>query len=399
MRILHVIRTLNPAWGGPVEFIRQFVNTSASRGVHNEIVCVDSPSADWLQSWAVPIAAVGEGFSSFGYSKALDLWLNSSAGRFDALIVHSIWMYFSLSARRAAIRCGVPYYLYIHGALDPWFRDRYPLKHVKKVLYWRLFEHKTVRDAAAVLFTTEEEKHLAQDAFRPYICSPAVVGCGTEVPDEASEAADRSALLSKLSDKCPDLKQRRFFLYLGRIHEKKGVDLVLKGFAQVKDLYPDMALVIAGPGDKNFVKSLQVLALQEGVHDRTVWAGPLYGSTKWQALKAADAFVLVSHQENFGISIAEALSCGSPVLISNKINIWLEIQAERAGIIESDDVAGAARLFRRWNALTESERDAMRSRARHCFKTHFDIASSCDRLLTLISMQNTGISRTTALAS
>jgi glycosyltransferase involved in cell wall biosynthesis len=399
MRILHVIRTLNPAWGGPVEVIRQLVNASALRNVCNEIVCVDNPSAGWLQSWTVPIAAVGEGFSSFGYSRALDQWLDASVSRFDAIIVHSIWMYFSLSARRAALRGGVPYYLYIHGALDPWFKERYPLKHIKKVLYWRLFEHKVVRDAAAVLFTTEEEKHLAQDSFMPYLCSPAVVGCGTEVPDEALEAADQSVLRGELSTMFPELKQRRYFLYLGRIHEKKGVDLVLQGFAQAKNLYPDMALVIAGPGDKSLVESLQTLAVRESVHDQTVWTGPLYGTTKWKALKAADAFVLASHQENFGISIAEALSCGSPVLISNKINIWPEIQAEGAGIVDSDDVEGAARLFRRWAAFTEHERDAMRSRARHCFKTHFDVARSCDRLLTLISAQNAEISRATALAS
>ena len=397
MRILHVIRTLDPAWGGPVAVVRSLAATSASRGIISEIVCLDDPSAEWLRFWHLPVAALGKGVSSFGFSRKLDRWLAAEIIRFDVIIVHSIWMYFSMSARRAAARNGVPYFLYIHGALDPWFKRRYPLKHIKKLLYWRLFEHKTVRDAAAVIFTTEEEKHLAHNAFTPYSCNAAVVGCGTDIPQEAVEPVPQDAILDELTSLYPDLKHRNYFLYLGRIHEKKGVDLLLRGFAQAK-INSNMALVIAGPGDAALIKELRMLSAQLGIQDKTIWAGPLYGPIKWQALKGADAFVLVSHQENFGISVAESLSCGRPVLISDKVNIWREIEADGAGLVDSDDVDGATRLFERWNALPAGAREAMGQGARQCFTTHFDIERSSDRLFTLIFTNSNAMSRTAACA-
>ncbi len=239
-----------------------------------------------------------------------------------------------------------------------------------------------------MLFTTEEEKILAQDAFQPYVCKADVVGCGIEVPVEALGSRDKDDAIGELTAQCPELKQRSYFLYLGRIHEKKGVDLLLEGFAQVKSLYPDMALVIAGPGEKEYVNRLRDLSERLRMGEDIVWTGPIYGKTKWQALKAAEAFALVSHQENFGISVAEALSCGTPVLISNKVNTWREIDGEGAGLVDSDDTAGAVRLFERWHALSGRERDLMRGRAQCCFETHFDIGRSCDRLFSLISMHD-----------
>ncbi len=125
MRILHIIRTLNPAWGGPVEVVRNLVAAGARRNIDSEIVCVDPVAADWLKLWSVPIAAVGKGIdgSFYGYNRKLDEWLDENVVRFDAVIVHGIWMYFSKAAQKAATRHGVPYYVYIHGALDPWFKS------------------------------------------------------------------------------------------------------------------------------------------------------------------------------------------------------------------------------------------------------------------------------------
>src|ERR1700691_6006883 len=158
MRVLHVIRTLDPAWGGPVEGVRHISAQSKRHGFEAEVVCQDDPASPWLASWGVPVHAIGKCFSTFGYAPQLDRWLAMNIVRFDALVVHGIWMYFGLASWKAAIRSGIPYYLFIHGALDPWFRRNYPCKHVKKAVYWRLFEHKVLRDASAVLFTTEEEK-------------------------------------------------------------------------------------------------------------------------------------------------------------------------------------------------------------------------------------------------
>jgi glycosyltransferase involved in cell wall biosynthesis len=106
---------------------------------------------------------------------------------------------------------------------------------------------------------------------------------------------------------------------------------------------------------------------------------------KWGALTAADAFVLPSHQENFGIAVAEALACGRPVLISNKINIWREIEADGAGYVENDDLSGAINLLKRWLTTPETSRAEMRANARKCFTARFEIERATDSLLSVIA--------------
>jgi glycosyltransferase involved in cell wall biosynthesis len=383
MRVLHVIRTLDPAWGGPVEGVRQLSAQSKKHGLETEIVCQDDPQSPWLATWNVPIHAIGKCSSTFAYTKQLDCWLRDNIVRFDSLIVHGIWMYFGLAARKAALQNGIPYYLFIHGALDPWFRRKYPHKHLKKLLYWRVWEHKVLRDAAAVLFTTEEEKLLAQDAFRPYHCNPVVIGFGTALPLTAHRWEGRQVLIRSLSTSYSGLRNRRFILYLGRIHEKKGIDLLIGGFARLSD-HDNLALVIAGPGDSKTISRLKLLAARLGVNDRVVWTGPLYGDDKWAAMKAADVFVLPSHQENFGVSVAESLACGTPVLISDKVNIWREIDRDGAGLVDRDDLEGTTRLLQRWFQLSPEDKERMSSNAVSCFSARFDIATNCERLFELL---------------
>ncbi len=111
----------------------------------------------------------------------------------------------------------------------------------------------------------------------------------------------------------------------------------------------------------------------------------LTGDVKWGALSAAAAFVLPSHQENFGIAVAEALACGTPVLISNKVNIWREIEADGAGYVENDDLAGTVDLLKRWLATAPDARSAMGQNARKSFANRFEIERATDSLLAAIA--------------
>ena len=111
------------------------------------------------------------------------------------------------------------------------------------------------------------------------------------------------------------------------------------------------------------------------------FTGMLAGAQKWGAFSAANAFILPSHQENFGIAVVEALGCGTPVLISNKINIWREIAAAEAGYVENDDLAGTGRLIERWIGAAAEVRAAMKENARACFARHFEINRATDSLL------------------
>jgi glycosyltransferase involved in cell wall biosynthesis len=241
-----------------------------------------------------------------------------------------------------------------------------------------------------VLFTCEEERRLARDSFWLYRCTEQVVGFGTQEPPDAIER-QRLAFLERF----PKLRGRRLLLFLGRMHPKKGPDLVLEAFAALlrkAEHEPNQLphLVMAGPDDSSYCLDLKSRVLSLGIVAHTTWTGLLEGDAKWGALRTADAFVLPSHQENFGIAVAEALACGVPVLISRQVNIWREVIAHQAGFVDDDDLPGTQRQLERWIAMDGDERAAFATRARNCFKQEFDLVRTARALNEMIAAASEG---------
>jgi len=379
MRLLRATHTVNPALGGPIESIRQSSAALARRGHEVEIISLDAPDDAWLRDSAVPIHALGPGLGSYGYAPRFSDWIRERRANYDAVIVHGIWQYSSFGVWRALAGTDTPYFVFPHGMLDPWFKRTYPLKHMKKLLYWPWAEYRVLRDAAAVLFTSEEERRLARESFGLYRCNEKVVNYGTAAPPTLE------APRGKFFEAFPQLRGKRFFLFLGRLHEKKGCDLLIDAFMQLRNSSgAPNHLVMAGPcSHDSYLRGLRQLAAPAG--ESILFPGMLTGDMKWAALGAADAFVLPSHQENFGIAVAEALGCATPVLISNKINIWREIETDGAGYVENDDLPGTMNLVKRWLATPETSRAEMRNNARNCFAAHFEIERAVDSLLAVIA--------------
>ena len=375
MKILRSTHTVNPALGGPIESIKQSSAALARRGHAVEIISLDAPNAPWVRDSAFPVHALGPGRGSYGYAPRFSDWIKERRSNYDAVIVHGIWQYSSFGVWRALAGTNTPYFVFPHGMLDPWFNRTYPLKHLKKLLYWPWGEYRVLRDAAAVLFTSEEERRLARESFRLYHCNERVVNYGTAAPQNLDGARE------KFFGAFPQLRDRPFFLFLGRLHEKKGCELLIEAFAQLEK---SSRLVVAGPcSDDGYLRRLREMATSAG--DSIIFPGMLTGDVKWGALSAADAFVLPSHQENFGIAVAEALACGTPVLISNKINIWREIETDGAGYVENDDLPGTINLLKRWLGTPETSRAEMGENARKCFAARFEIERATDSLLAVIA--------------
>lgn len=380
MKILRIISGVDPKGGGPVEGIRQITLALSDLGHSTEVVSLDDPIAPWVPSFPVPVHALGPTRTKYSYSPRLVPWLRANAHRYDVVIIHGLWQHSSFGAWQALHKSKTPYFVYTHGMLDPWFKHTYPLKHLKKSLYWPWAERRVLRDARAVLFTSEEERRLARQSFPGYNCREQVVSYGTSAP-----SGDPQALRRQFFERHPDLEGRRPLLFLGRLHPKKGCDLLLTAFAETAGADPDLHLVMAGPDGDEWQAKLERQAHALGIADRVTWTGMLTGDLKWGAFHAADAFVLPSHQENFGIAVAEALSCGLPVLISDKINIWREIIQNGAGLVAEDTAAGTSRLLRDWLALTPDETQQMRERARGCFLARFEIKAAAASLLGVLA--------------
>lgn len=379
MRLLHLLSTLDPRAGGPTEGVRQSGLNMSALGHQVEVATLDDPAAPWLAEFPLRVYALGPGKGFYGYTRSLVPWLTAHAPSYDAVIVNGLWQYHSYATWNALRGLDVPYYVFPHGMLDPWFKRTYPLKHLKKSLYWPWAEYRVLRDATRVLFTTQEECHLARESFRLYRAHEEVVAFGTSRPP-----TDGTALREAFYATYPSLRDKRLLLFLGRLHPKKGCDLLLKAFAAVRRQDASAHVLMAGPDSNGWLTALKSLTHELGIAEHVTWAGMLQGDAKWGAFHASDAFVLPSHQENFGIAVAEALGCGLPALISDKVNIWREVEADGAGFVAPDTDAGTIDNLTRWLQLDPLAATNMRTHAAQCFERHFTVDAMSSDLLRVL---------------
>src|SRR5690606_9458028 len=188
-------------------------------------------------------------------------------------------------------------------------------------------------------------------------------------------------MLSKFLEFCPEINGKHYLLFLSRIHEKKGVDLLIKAYFQLQEMgckeeLP--SLVIAGPGmETSYGRHLRAMVHQNPMMKQSVFfPGMLSGEAKWGAFYGCEAFVLPSHQENFGIAVVEALACGKPVLISDQVNIWREIAAWKAGNIAPDSLVGTMDMLEAWVNLQPADKLQMGKQAKSCFKNTFGMEAN-----------------------
>lgn len=385
MKILRIIADSDPRSGGPIEGTRQFGAVWARHGHRQDLLTLDPEGEVPLTDYPGEIFALGPPRSSnplnkYRYAPRMVPWLRAHAGDYDAIIVSGLWRYVAMGARRALVGGKTLYFVFPHGMLDPWFRKTYPLKHWAKQLSWWVAEGPLIAGARNVLFTSQEEMLVAQNAFWPYHARGRVVSYGTQ--DASGDPATQIAAFCR---QVPDLGERDYLLFLSRIHPKKGCDLLVEAFCNIARRYPEVDLVVAGPDEPGLVPGLREHAAAAGLAARVHFPGMLKGDAKAGAFRGAQAFVLPSHQENFGIVVAEAMSYARPVLISNKVNIWREIEESQGGLVRSDDLTGTQAMLEGFLNLDEADRLHMGQRARAYFLDHFHVEKAAMDLLKVLS--------------
>ena len=220
--------------------------------------------------------------------------------------------------------------------LDPWSLAQGALK---KRLYLALRMRRNLNGASAIHYTTGVERDLAAPLRlgAPTIVEPIGVDMSEFDPPPA-----RGAFRARF----PQFGARRFVIFLGRVHRKKGLDLLIPAFARAADR--ETALVIAGPDDENYLERVRALVAEHSLNDRAFFPGMLRGRERVEALVDADLFVLPSYQENFGIAVIESLAAGTPVVISDQVNICNEVGEAQVGGVVPTQVEPLAREISRW---------------------------------------------------
>lgn len=377
---------MDPIHGGPSEGIRNSVPIQNKAGVQNEVVCFDSPDAPFLKEEKILIHAIGPAKGPYAYCPGFAPWLRENLLRFDILIIHGLWLYnsyrtFQIWKNFQRKELQVPkIFVMPHGMLDPYFqRDKSRrIKAIRNWLFWRLVEKRVVNGVDGVLFTCEQELLLARETFVPYHPKMEIkVGYGIKSPP-----IKKLESVTGFHHKCSQIKFQNYWLFLSRIHPKKGVHHLINAYLKLKEQENNIpALVIAGPGlDTKYGKA----QVRKGRGKDIFFPGMLTGNAKWGAFHGCEAFILPSHQENFGIAIVEAMACGKPVLITDGVNIWREIAETKAGLVCKDSEKGIFSMLKCWFTESAIEKRNMGARAATLFKQKFSIEESAKKMIKMV---------------
>jgi glycosyltransferase involved in cell wall biosynthesis len=375
-----VIPSVGPLRGGPSTMIRDLAGSLARAGIEIHVATTDDNGPETLPvQYRVPVVREGVTYWFFPrqsrfytFSWPLGVWLARHVSDFDLLHIHALFSFSTLLAAYWARRRGVPYIVRPLGTLNTWgMKNRRPWL---KKLSFRVLERRVLKHAARVHFTSGQERLEAETL---HVEAEAAV-----IPNPLPPGSLFPSVAGRFRACYPQLKSRRIILFLSRLDEKKGVELLLCAFASVRQQVPDALLVIAGEGEKILVRKLKVRARKLEIDSAVLWAGFLAGDDKRAALADADVFVLPSYSENFGIAVAEAMAAGVPVVVSDQVGIHHDITEAAAGVVVKCDAAPLAlALIRLLNDA--SLRRAMGRNGRRLAQKRYSLEAVTDKVLCL----------------
>ena len=308
---LHAVSHLDPKYGGlsaAVPALGSAVSTTGQFSVALAGFCGDGehylPSvAPGMDVHHFPIG-YGGWWRDRASRQAFRNLVRESAG----LHIHGLWQLSTSAAARAAQSESKPYIVSAHGMLESWALAN---KRLKKTAYAWLFERANLRSATCLHALTRAE---ARDYRNFGLRNPiAIIPNGVDVPSVCSP--------EPFLNRFPELRNKRLLLFLGRIHFKKGLDILCEAWTRVSRDWPDAQLVLAGPDFENTRMPIEKLLEERRIRHRVTFTGMLASELKWSALRAAECFVLPSYSEGLSVSVLEAMGMGLPVIVSEQCNL------------------------------------------------------------------------------
>ena len=376
LRILSIISTLDPKSGGPAKtIIDQNIFFSRVKKYQAKIISLDCKHyiPKYFRSYKnisyFPRNSFFSKFKLLGinrYPIQLNFlnWLIKNKNNYDIFILHGIWDFKNLIAR---LFIKNKYYVFLHGTLNPYERKSF-FKYLKKKIYWFLIEKKNLLNAKAVLFTTKEEKKLNNNTFVN------TDGLNKLVVDYAIvlEKYNTSACSTKFFKTYTFLKNKKYYLFMGRIDPKKGCDILLRSIHLLGNKFKS-SLVFAGDDNNSTGEALKRLVVELNLQEKVFFLGHIIDEVKSGALINCKAMLLCSHDENFGISLVESLGFGKPVLTTYKVNTYKNILAYKAGYVANDNAKSFCKIINKFENLNLKQKKLMSKNARNCFNENFNL--------------------------
>ena len=375
IKVLRIVTSLDPKFGGPARTIIDSSIALSNQGFKIDMLTGDAKNSNFFKSKNINVINKGPRFGNYALNFKLFNWLSKHRNDYDLFIVQGIWEFNTLIAR---ILLKKKYFVFTHGQLDPFFKSNL-IKKIKKQIYWHLIEKKNLLSSRSLILTSEGEKKSLKHTFvNTNGIRKTIVRYGINQPK-----FNKNKALRYFYKKFPNLKNKRFLLFLGRFHEKKGCDILIEAIKKLSDQNINIKVLLAGP-NSNYKKKLMDLSDNYGLKNNIFWSDIILDNLKWGAISASIGMVLPSHGENFGVALVESLSCSKPVLTTKKVNIYKEILKFNAGFISKNEINSFAKILKRFENLTKKQIKKLSTNSFKCFKHNFDLLSDKNSLSKLL---------------
>ena len=292
--------------------------------------------------------------------------------RAEVVHLHGLWQGHTRRGARVARRAGIPYIIAAHGMAEPWAIRH---KAFKKKVYTALVEGKNLRRAACLhALSRPEIGHLQAIAPRTPV---ALIPNGVDLsPFESLPAREALEAIH------PELVGKFVVLFYGRLHAKKGLDLLAKALATVGNDHRDLHLLIAGNDDGALAPFLAEVE-SSGQSDRVTCVGHVAGEAARRVWGAADAFILPSYSEGFSMAILEALAARRPAIVTTACHFPELAQAEGGIVVEPTEV-GVTGGIRDLLERSDSERSGLADRGRRLVESLYTWDRQAERLASVL---------------
>ena len=380
IKILRIIPTLDPSYGGPSKATIDSSIELQKKNFDVDILTCDKKNGYFKNKKNIRVFNMGPSLlGTYWLSFKLFIWLKKNRKKYDIFIVHGIWQFISLSAR---LLLKNQYFIFLHGQLDPFFRLDF-FKFIKKKIYWHLIEKQNLIHSNFVLLTSDGEK---KNLYKTFVnlngIKKKVVNYGLIKP-----LINPRKLKKIFYNSFRFLENKKFYLFLGRFHEKKGCEIIIKTIHKLNNKFNDKILLVGPIRNTLYENKLKKLIIKYNLENKIYFSDALYGDLKWAAIHESKAMILPSHGENFGVSLVESLSMSRPVITTNKVNICDTIASYNAGFISKDNTSDFSTKFQKFLKLNNNEIDSMKKNSLKCFNENFNLKNKKNSLESFLQSQ------------
>jgi glycosyltransferase involved in cell wall biosynthesis len=358
LRILQIIPSYFPAikFGGPIQSVHQLIKELVNKGIQVDVMTTDAglsqeqrkkilrQAQDDEEKWndvdgvrVKYLPFLGYEHYNFSLQMIKEVW--KIINYYDLVHITAVWNFPVLAGSLISLIKKKPYIISPRGVFH---QEALSSKStLTKKFYFILFAKQYLKRAAGIHYTTTVEKEESEQLIKH--------SNGFIVPNGIDLSIIQKSHSKELLNEFGISDDKKYILILGRIDRIKGFDLLLPAFAQLVIKNNNLNLVITGDCNSPYTAEVKQMIEEHKISSKVIFTGQVIGDDKWTLYKNALMFVLPSYSENFGMSVIEAMACGCPVVISDKVGIYKDIEKEEAGIVVVTNpgsiVAGIKRIL------------------------------------------------------